>query len=147
MKLLPLTMGKFAMVDDDDFEWLRHFKWCVCKPKKDSNIFYAGRRINGNVVRLHSVIMNTPKGMMVDHINHDGLDCRKSNLRIATPSQNAMNKRNISGAYLHRRKSGNYWSSYIQVNYQNIYLGFYKSRDEAVSAYRDARIKYFGEFA
>ena len=97
MKEIQLTQGKVALVDDDDFKLLGQWIWCACKQK---NIYYAiatsfankpyGQKTCSSQM-MHRIIMNAPKGMDVDHINHDGLDNRKENLRICTVSENGMN--------------------------------------------------------
>ena len=90
---IPLTQGKYAIVDPDDFERLNKHKWCAVK---SCNTFYAGRTIyvgKKNIsIRMHRQILHPPENLFVDHINHNGLDNRKANLRPATRSQNSRNR-------------------------------------------------------
>ena len=103
------------------------------------------------MVFLHRLLTNCPDDMMVDHINRDPLDNRKSNLRIVSNQQNSMNKglqkRNTSG---HKGvswdKSKNKWYTYITVNYKLINLGRFSILEDAVEVRRQAEIKYFGDY-
>ena len=89
-KRIPLTQGKFAIVDDDDYEWLKQWKWCLSKSG------YAVRGTNckpkQKIVFMHRQIMNVLLGMQVDHKNHTRLDNRKSNLRLCTGNDNRINR-------------------------------------------------------
>ena len=88
--LIPLTQGQFAIVDAEDYEWLSRHKWCAAKSRDN---FYAHRFGDGTIVNMHREIMRAPKGVICDHKNHNGLDNRKSNLRLCTSAQNQYNKR------------------------------------------------------
>lgn len=102
MKDMILTKGQVSVVDDEDFERLSQYKWSALKTKGG---FYAVRqwRTPGkqNFVYMHRAIMDCPVGMEVDHINHNGLDNRKENLRVCTHETNLQNmkmhKDNTSG--------------------------------------------------
>ncbi|MHC4440631.1 MAG: HNH endonuclease, partial [Planctomycetota bacterium] len=91
---IPLTQGKYAIVDTDDFERLNKYKWYAVK---DSKNFYAYRnkRVGKKYISLgmHRQILHPPGNLFVDHINHNGLDNRKANLRLATCAQNTYNRR------------------------------------------------------
>ncbi|KKM14674.1 hypothetical protein LCGC14_1703720, partial [marine sediment metagenome] len=92
MKRIPLTQGKFAIVDDDIFDYLSQWKWYA---QKDRNTFYALRNVvvkgKAKTIRMHRQILNSKKGQQTDHLNGNGLDNRRCNLRICTRSQQAMN--------------------------------------------------------
>ena len=97
--------------------------------------------------------MGAPDEMFVDHINHNGLDNRKANLRLATRSENMWNRRKTAtksrsrykGLSLHNRKKR--WSVRIKVNSRSKFLGFFGDEVEAAKAYDAAARKYHGEFA
>lgn len=153
MKRIPLTQGKYAIVDDADYEWLNQYKWCVTTTLYAIYaIRYVGGRKNQKCIWMHRLIMDAPKGMDVDHINHNGLDNRRSNLRVCTRSQNNQNsyaQNNCSskfkGVSWYRRDK--IWRSYIVIKRMQLHLGYYESEYEAAKAYNKAARKYFGEFA
>jgi hypothetical protein len=93
MKKIPLTRGKFALVDDEDYEWISQYKWTWVEVRKGYP-GYAVRNI-GTFKKtkhqsMHRLIMGNPKGKVVDHINGNSLDNRRSNLRIITDRQNLL---------------------------------------------------------
>lgn len=150
MKEIPLTQGQFAIVDDDDFDWLSQWKWCALKRK--SGDFYAVRRKPyGGLLYMHKVILNITTGD-TDHINLNKLDNRRSNLRPATRSQNMRNlnkiKRNgtstsqYKGVYWRRNR----WEVSIRLP-KRTYLGSFDSEIDAAHAYDAAARDCFGEFA
>lgn len=142
-KLIPLTQGKFAKVDNEDFEELKNINWVY-------NNKYA-RNIKAGY--MHRLIINTPINMDTDHINHDTLDNRKSNLRICSRSKNNMNTISIDvnkksiykGVTWFKRDSK--WKSQIMINYKNIHIGYFSSEFEAAKAYDKKAKELFGEFA
>jgi hypothetical protein len=149
-KLIPLTQGKSAIVDDEDFERANQFKWCLSVNR--STLFYAVRQFDGHMVGLHRFILNAPPKTIVDHIDGNGLDCRKSNLRICT------NKENVRHQKLHVDNTSGYkgitfdkrvgrWQAKIQVNQKHIHIGMAATAIEAAKLYDEAAKKYFGEFA
>lgn len=93
MKKIKLTSGKFALVDDDMFEELNKFSWCL-----NGGYAIRGYSKNGKQAKLkmHRVIMNTPKGMDTDHIDNNKLNNQRNNLRVCTRSQNCMNRKKRS---------------------------------------------------
>jgi hypothetical protein len=88
-KLIPLTQGKFAIVDAADYEWLSQYKWFV---KKRKNTSYAESKKKGKTVKMHRLITGAPPHLFVDHIDHNGLNNRRSNLRLCTQQQNVYNQ-------------------------------------------------------
>ena len=152
MKQIPLTQGKFALVDNEDYNWLNQWKWGA---NKGGNTYYAIRNSSGKLTKrktilMHREILKALKEMECDHINHNGLDNRRLNLRLATKSQNAKNRISYGvskdlGVYFHIM-SGK-WEAKIKSNKQSIYLGLYKKETDAAKAYNKAALKYHGEFA
>ncbi|MFC1794763.1 AP2 domain-containing protein [Planctomycetota bacterium] len=154
---IPLTQGKYAIVDPEDFERLNKHKWYV---SKSPNTFYAVRNIRigprkRNIrIRMHREVIHPPDHLVVDHINHDGLDNRKANLRSATRAQNNFNRSIIirkdssskyKGVCWH--KSEKRWRAQINVNGERKILGRFKDEIHAAKAYDEAAKKYHGEFA
>lgn len=154
MRKIKLTQGKFALIDEIDFELVSQFKWYYFKRKDRKNeyaltsIIKDGKR---TTIRLHCLIMNSPKNILIDHKNGNGLDNRRENLRLASNQQNQQNsqiskanKTGFKGVSIH--PSGKYQSS-IRANNKDIYLGLFADPKEAAQVYDNAAKKYFGEFA
>lgn len=153
MKKIPLTQGKYAIVDDDMFDYLNQWKWYAWK---HGNTWYAlrntGRKPNRSNERMHRVIMNARKTQEVDHINGDGLDNRRCNLRLCTRSQNMGNVKaykNSSSRFkgVSWNKINKNWRAYIRVNGKMLNLGSFKSEIEAAKAYDNKAIEVFRTFA
>lgn len=154
MKKIALTQGKFAIVDDVDYERLAVHSWCIFN---SSNTQYAqrGHKAKGkcHTILMHREILNAPNGMLVDHVNGNGLDNRRCNLRLATESQNHFNQRKqkkrtssrYKGVYWHKRD--NVWVVRIQTEGKGMYIGSFKNEQEAALAYNEAALKYHGEYA
>ena len=152
---IRLTQGKFAIVDPDDYPRLSKHKWRICRTK-GKNVLYAERSIrlpNGKYSRLlmHRQIIHVPEGYVIDHINGNGLDNRKANLRPATVAQNAWNskKRNPRSGYkgVCFDKDKGLWRAAIVCNRKRIHLGYFKDKTTAAKAYDKAAKKYHGQFA
>lgn len=92
---IPLTQGYVAVVDEADFEWLAQFKWGLGWNRKHGGNKYARRHARPRL--MHRLILGAPVGLYVDHINGDGLDNRRVNLRLVTPQQNQWNRRAVRG--------------------------------------------------
>jgi len=158
MKRIPLTQGKFALVDDEDYDFLSKLKWNTNRKPDGTCYAVYGRRAKTKTPHLKMHIQITKhhnthiEGMFVDHINGNGLDNRKSNLRVCTPRQNSYNakisKNNKSGfkgvSWFRRDKK---WRAYIAVGGSQIHLGYFINKTEAALAYNKAAEKYFGKFA
>ena len=151
MKEIKLTQGKVALVDDEDYEMFGSLKWCVHRNKK---ILYAKRRKPNTkefiTVFLHREIMSIESGMYVDHIDGNGLNCQKSNLRVCTKSQNGANFSG-RGASKYRgvslTKSTGRWSASIAPNGKGKHIGFFNTEENAAIAYNIFAEKHYGEFA
>ena len=134
--------GQYIIVDKDDYVKFNCFKWHLSDG-------YAKRRAGFNKnVYLHREIMGNPE-LQVDHINRDKLDCRKSNLRLATPREQSLNSKPKNGKYkgVHFYKSRGNWSAQIGVKGKNIFLGYFDNPLSAAKAYDQAAKEHFGEFA
>lgn len=152
MKKISLTQGKHALVDDEDFAELNKYKWCA---SKGVTTFYAIRTVSTKDIPKHKVwmhreLMKTPKNLMTDHIDGDGLNNQKSNLRICTSAQNQANstirKDNTTGYKGVSFKQGKYHAT-ISANCKQIHLGVFETKEEARDAYLKASKKYHKEFS
>lgn len=151
---VPLTLGYEALIDAADAPAIQTRNWGALR--HPSGRIYAitryklgGKRVT---VFLHRVILITPQEFDVDHRNGDALDCRGSNLRQATRSQNVQNARRrsdnksgLKGVSLER--GGNRWRADIKVAGRTQYLGSFQNAEAAHAAYLAAAQAYFGEFA
>lgn len=151
-KHIQLTKGLSALVDDADYENFNKFNWCA---HKSGQKFYAVRRVKidgkSREIYLHREIMEAPSGMYIDHINGDGLDCRRANMRLVTKSQNAMNRRLRSDNKLgvvgvSQTKKGKY-KAYCSIDGEFRVLGVFASLEEAKAAREAAEAKHYGEYA
>lgn len=150
MKEIKLTRGKVVVIDDEDFAFINQWKWTACK---NGNTWYARRSNKG--IYMHRVIMNaTSRNAVCDHINGDGLNNQKRNLRITNKSFNAANRRTPKSANNTSRyfgvtylKKSNRWRAYIVKNYRQTSLGCYDTAEKAALAYNKAAKEVHGEFA
>lgn len=154
MKEIELSQGYVTQVDDEDFDWLSQWNWQVSiDPRRPHAVKYArrGMYVDGKKVgsiTMHRAIMGAPEGITVDHIDGDGLNNQRVNLRFATYQQQAANRigsnaSGIKGVRLHRNR----WEASIEVRSKYIYLGLYDTIEEAAAAYAIAARAHFGEFA
>lgn len=151
---IPLTQGKVALIDAEDAPRISAHKWYALRCRNGA--YYAVTKMWGadgkrKVIGMHRVIMDAPSHLDVDHRSRDTLDNRRSNLRLATPSQNKANglpyRNNHSGFKGVYPQGSGRWQA--QVRYHGIlhYCGSYDTREEAARAY-DARAReLFGAFA
>lgn len=147
---VQLGKEKFALVDKEDFETVSKFKWSLYKGyaysqyKDDLGLLHK--------IQMHRIIMNvTDQKIEIDHINGDTLNNKKSNLRFADRSKNAMNKINrvlgSTSSYRGVYARGNGWISSITKNSNQLYLGSFTAEEDAAKAYDSAARELFGEFA
>lgn len=153
MKEIPLTRGCVALVDDKDFEFLSRFKWHAVPI---GNTIYArrctGDREYGNRKDffLHREIMQPPNGMVIDHIDGDGLNNARANLRVCTRAQNQINKHQAPANRFYGvtfSKAAQKWMAQLRANKRHYYLGVFETDEEAARARDAAALKYQGEFA
>lgn len=157
MREIVLSRGKVAWVDDVDFEWLNQWSWTF-----HGRYAYRKGRSSEGVLYKKSILMHRQilgvvdqsRDVEVDHINHDKLDNRRSNLRVCGRSQNLANQRLSS-----KSKSGykgvcflegcteRPWSAYVTTNKKRVYLGYFETKEEAAAVYNQAALQNFGEFA
>jgi len=145
MQTIPLTQGKVAIVDDMDYSNLIVRSWCYSNG-------YAWAKIDGKKQSMHRFLMNNPNGLEIDHINNNGCDNRRCNLRIATRSQNMANlhltqKRTSRFKGVCFNKYNSKWHAAIRINGKKKHLGYFLQEQDAAKAYDSAAKQYFGEFA
>lgn len=139
-----------ALIDIEDIEKVKAIRWH--KSDLQRNTYYCTSN-NKQFRRLHRYILNiTDPKILIDHINHNGLDNRKCNLRICTNQQNLCNctvpKNNTSGHKgVYFSKDKNKWTAQITLNNKTKYIGRYDTLEEAVKARNEAAKKYYGEFS
>lgn len=149
MKRIHLKDGKFTLVDDDDFDRFSKFKWYL---NGTNSVIGRMKKGAGKVYHLHRVIMDAPRDKQIDHINHNTLDNRKSNLRFATQAENNRNQRvqkncksGIKGVYWRPEKKR--WRAVLRFNGKIVLDNMFINIEDAANARRVAAIKYQGEFA
>jgi len=148
-KLIPLSQGKFAIVDAEDYEELSKYKWRISKSRRTD---YAVRGSGGRHVKMHRMLLNAPAGLMVDHRDLNGLNNRKSNLRLCTNKENVRHSRPSLGKTsrykgVYRDKREKKFIARIVVDRKKYCLGYFDDEIEAAIAYDIKAMVFFGEFA
>jgi hypothetical protein len=146
MKKIKLTQNKYTLVDDENYDYLNQFNW-YCHSEN-----YAVRTDKfGKAIYMHRIIMNISNKLYIDHINANGLDNRKENLRICNKKQNAGNsklyKNNTSGIKgVTWHKASKKWRAVITINKKVKNLGYFSDKNNAKLIYEKAAKQHFEEF-
>ena len=131
---IPLTKGKVALVDDGDYESLNKHKWTALK---NYNTFYAKRESGGKTIYMHRVILGTQPGFETDHIDGNGLNNQKYNLRFVSVRENGQNRhQEKTSRFPGVSKFRNKWKSQCLIGKERIYLGLFDTEEEAFAAYK-----------
>ncbi len=146
VKMIPLTHGFYAYVDAEDFEWVRQWNWAVYAGG------YAARHERNRTIYMHREIMKPPKGMVVDHINGNGFDNTRTNMRNVTQRQNSCNRGKRTGTSSiykgveHNKETGKW---YVEAHYRGarVRAGPFKEEAEAARAYDRMAVELFRENA
>lgn len=152
---IPLADGRFTIVDDEDADLASSYSWWA---NNRPNTTYACAHVPGSgrrgqkSISLHRLLLDAPPGIQVDHIDHDGLNNRRSNLRLATNAQNQANRRKKPGAASRFRgvswhKASGSWQACIRRDGRQCHLGHFKDETDAARAYDAAARSVFGDFA
>ncbi len=150
MREIPLTKNKVALVDDGDFERLNQYTW---KAFKRHNNWNAVRHVGETMFYMHRDILGLSygDGTIVDHINGNGLDNQRDNLRLCSVKENIRNQHTTCGSSRYKgvswSKQRDRWRATIMVDRRHKHLGFFDNELDAAVAYDIAAMKYFGEFS
>jgi len=142
MKKIQLTKGKFALVDDKDFEYLNQWRWLFSDTGyalRHQHINIGLNKYKSKTIRMHRLINKTPDGFETDHINRNKLDNQKINLRTITHQKNSFNtglRRSNTSGYkgVYWDKFNNKWRAEIKINNKKISLGRFKNIKDALFA-------------
>ncbi len=156
-KEIPLTQGKVAIVDAEDYALVSQFKWLAHRNARNwycSRSVARGARHLQQTLSIHTLLMKPPRGFQVDHKNGDGLDNRRSNLRVVTTRQNSLNRKRqknntsgFKGVRLCVAKKGPRWEASIALAKKRYYLGLHDTAEGAARTYDQAAKRLHGEFA
>ncbi len=153
---IELGRGFVAIVDLDDLERLQQYKWHSARGGRGGVKVYAAathRNSEGKkrALYMHRFILNAPKGSEIDHINGNSLDNRKCNLRFCSRSENMQNvlpyKPRVGSRFLGVVPHGSRWKARAGHNGRTVYIGLYRTEEEARYAYVTFMAKAAGEFA
>lgn len=145
---ISLTQGLYTLVDGEDYERLNQHKWYA---RKTPYTYYAIRHKGQGIIYMHREILNAPAHLETNHRNHNGLDNRKTNLRVCTRAQNTQNARprEVTSKFkgIGWYKSRSKWRAKIFCNGKHYHIGYFFDEDIAAKAYDKKAKELFGEFA
>lgn len=147
------VIGNYALVDDQDYEWLSKLNWTAHKPATGGALYAHRNSRNKNSFKMHRLILGlTDPKECCDHIDGNGLNNQRGNLRVCTIAQNNMNAKPQSGSSKYKgvdfvERLTKKWRAQIQFNGKKILIGLYNTETDAALAYNQAAIKYHKEFA
>lgn len=155
MKEIKLTKGKFALVDDADYQWLNQWKWFAVKRRRTfyaMRVLYKKSKYHCTVIMHRLILGITDIKIDSDHIDHNGLNNQRYNLREATHRENMKNRsaaRYSTSKYLgvSKRINSDLWRAKLQSNGISIHIGYFIDEKDAALAYNKAAIARHGEFA
>jgi len=142
---IALSRGRFVWVDEQDFAIVSKHSW-HCYTNNRVNYARSGK------IRMHRLILRPPDGMVIDHIDGDGLNNRRSNLRICTPAENSANrsiasKHGFKGVSFKAQRKRNPWQAALKFRGQRVSLGSYPTKEDAARAYDKGALAAWGDFA
>jgi hypothetical protein len=147
LRYIALTKGKFATVDAADYEWLIQFRWHATGTH---GRYYAATVIDGKSISMHRMIMNPPPGKVTDHMDGNGLNNSRANMRNCTPQQNRYNQRPLrrkASQYIGVFRRGDKWYAKITHNRKCHFLGPFDTEVEAAKARDKKAIELRGQYA
>lgn len=149
MRKIKLNNNHYVFIDNEDYSLVSGYRWHLIHPKRKCS--YAGTLIGKKVILMHRLILNAKKGQLVDHVNHNGLDNRRKNIRLCNPKQNCMNrsKRGKDNGTIYKGIYKGYkcWRACIRIHGKTIHLGSHQTPEKAALAYNSKAKKLFGKFA
>ncbi len=149
----PLTKGYCALIDDEDLCLVNQYRWWTYEDKSGPNLFYALSTSTGKTMSMHRVVMGCQMGdgKQIDHIDGDGLNNQKNNLRFCTGSQNCMNRISANSTSQHKgvtwKKANQKWCAQIMMDGRKKHIGLYEKEKDAAKACDQMAFQVFGEFA
>lgn len=154
IKFIALTKGQIAVVDSTDYDQISGFSW-QAKWDENTKMFRAERTIRledgkRRTLGMHRVVMGDPKGLLIDHKNHNTLDNRRCNLRICNSSQNAMHRKVRSSNKLGLKgvvRNGSGFAAYVSINRKKMHLGTFPTKELAYEAHQAASKKFHGDYS
>lgn len=155
MIIIELTQGKSTIIDKEDWEKVKDYRWYAKKIPRYKDKYHAMSTIKkedgtNTTITLHRLIMDAPENLQVDHVNHEPLDNRKENLRLCTSSENAANRekhRNNKSGYTGVVSVAGGWVAQLTCAGERITMGPFETKEEAARAYDRKKLEEFGAFA